>query len=57
VFVIVDRVTEQRYVPAKSADKSTIRLLLAERQQEPLPTILRDSAYDSLTEDGQIERE
>jgi len=30
VFVFVDRGTEQRYlVPVKSADKSTIRLLLA----------------------------
>ncbi len=32
VFVLVDRGTEQRYiVPAKSADESTIRLLLADR--------------------------
>ena len=42
VFVLVDRGTEQRYVvPAKSADESTIRLLLTDRQQElspPIPT-------------------
>jgi transposase-like protein len=43
VFVLVDRGTEQRYiVPAKSADESTIRLLLADRQQEPLPVYTTD---------------
>ncbi|MDB9253350.1 IS1595 family transposase [Halorubrum ezzemoulense] len=59
VFVLVDRGTEQRYVvPAKSADESTIRLLLADRQQEPL-TVYTDGfrAYDPLTEDEQLDRE
>jgi len=37
VFIIADRGTGQRYViPAKAADESTIRLLLADRQQESL---------------------
>jgi transposase-like protein len=55
----VDRGTEQRYVvPAKSADESTIRLLLADRQQEPL-TVYTDGfrAYDPLDEDEQFDRE
>ena len=59
VFVLVDRSTDQRYVvPAKSADESTIRLLLADRQQEPL-TVYTDgfSAYDPLEEDDQFDRE
>ncbi|MDB2275446.1 IS1595 family transposase [Halorubrum ezzemoulense] len=59
VFVLVDRGTEQRYVvPPKSADESTIRLLLADRQQEPL-TVYTDGfrAYDPLTEDEQFDRE
>ena len=59
IFVLVDRGTEQRYVvPAKSADESTIRLLLADRQQVPL-TVYTDGfrAYDPLTEDGQFNRE
>jgi len=59
VFVLVDRGTEQRYVvPAKSADESTIRLLLADRQQEPL-SVYTDGfrAYDPLTEDEQFDRE
>ena len=59
VFVLVDRGTEQRYVvPAKSADESTIRLLLADRQREPL-TVYTDGfrAYDPLDEDEQFKRE
>ncbi|MDB9278086.1 IS1595 family transposase, partial [Halorubrum ezzemoulense] len=59
VFVFVDRGTEQRYVvPAKSADESTIRLLLADRQQEPL-TVYTDGfcAYDPLTKDETFDRE
>ncbi|ELZ49047.1 ISH4 transposase [Halorubrum californiense DSM 19288] len=55
----MDRGTEQRYlVPAKSADESTIRLLLAGRQQEPL-TVYTDGfrAYDTLEEDESFERE
>jgi len=50
VFVLVDRGTEQRYlVPAKSANESTIRLLLAVSQQEPL-TVYTDGfrAYNPL---------
>ncbi|WP_425433526.1 IS1595 family transposase [Halorubrum ezzemoulense] len=59
VFVLVDRSTDQRYVvPAKSADESTIRLLLADRQQEPL-TVYTDGfcAYDPLTKDETFDRE
>ena len=59
VFVLVDRGTEQRYVvPAKSADESTIRLLLTDRQQEPL-TVYTDGfcAYDPLDEDEEFDRE
>ena len=59
VFVLVDRGTDQRYVvPAKSADESTIRLLLADRQKEPL-TVYTDGfrAYDRLTEGDQFDRE
>ncbi|GAB3703596.1 hypothetical protein GCM10028858_20980 [Halorubrum pallidum] len=59
MFVLVDRGTEQRYVvPAKSADESAIRLLLADRQQEPL-TVYTDGfcAYDPLDEDEQFDRE
>jgi len=55
----VDRGTQQRYiVPAKSADESTIRLLLADCQQEPL-TVYTDGfcAYDPLEEDEQFDRE
>jgi len=37
VFTIADRGTRQPYViPAKTADKSTIRLLLADHRQELL---------------------
>jgi transposase-like protein len=37
VFIITDRGTGQRYViPEKAADESTIRLLLADRTQEPI---------------------
>ena len=59
VFVLVDRGTEQRYVvPAKSADEPTIRLLLADRQQEPL-TVYTDGfrAYGPLDEDERFDRE
>ena len=59
VFVLVDRGTEKRYiVPAKSADESTIRLLLADRQQEPLP-VYTDGfcAYDPLEKDESFDRE
>jgi transposase-like protein len=59
VFVLVDRGTEQRYViPAKAADESTIRLLLADRQQESL-TVYTDGfrAYEPLEEDDAFDRE
>jgi transposase-like protein len=44
-------------VPAKSADESTIRLLLADRQQGPL-TVYTDGfrAYDPLVKDEQFNR-
>jgi len=48
VFVLVDWGTEKQYfVPAKSADESTIRFLLADLQQESL-TVYNDGfcAYD-----------
>jgi len=53
VFIIADRGTGQRYViPAKAADESTIRLLLADRQQESL-TVYTDGfrAYEPLEDD------
>ena len=59
VFVLVDRGTEQRYVvPAKSADESTIRLLLADRQQDP-QTVYTDGfcAYNPLEGDERFDRE
>jgi transposase-like protein len=58
VFTIVDRGTGDRYVvPAKSADESTVRLLLADRQQESL-TIYTDGfrAYGPLDENHDIDR-
>ena len=59
VVTIVDRGTGDRYViPAKSADESTIRLLLANREKEPL-TVYTDGfrAYDPLAEDDAFDRE
>jgi transposase-like protein len=59
IFVLVDRGTGQRYViPAKTADESTVRLLLAARQQESL-TIYTDGfrAYDPFEGDDTFERE
>ena len=59
VFTIVDRGTGNRYViPAKSADESTIRLLLANREKEPL-TVYTDGfrAYEPLEKDDAFERE
>ncbi|WP_318569941.1 IS1595 family transposase [Salinigranum marinum] len=59
VFVLVDRGTKQRYViPAKAADESTIRLLLADRQQESI-TVYTDGfrAYEPLEEDDSFDRE
>lgn len=51
VFILVDRGSGDRYViPAKAADKSTIRLLLADRQQKSL-TVFTDGfrAYEPLS--------
>ncbi|ELY99126.1 Insertion element protein [Natrialba aegyptia DSM 13077] len=59
VFTIVDRGTGNRYaIPAKSVDESTIRLLLAVCEKEPL-TIYTDGfcAYDPLAEDDAFDRE
>jgi len=59
VFIIADRGTGQRYViPAKAADESTIRLLLADRHQESL-TVYTDGfrAYEPLESDDAFDRE
>ena len=59
VFILVDRGTGQRYViPAKSTDESTVRLLLAGREEESL-TVYTDGfrAYDPLDEDDRFHRE
>jgi len=53
VFILADRGTRQRYViPAKAADESTIRLLLADRKEESL-TVYTDGfrAYEPLEDD------
>ncbi len=59
VFLLADRGTGNRYVlPAKTADESTIRLLLAVGQQESL-TVSTDGfrAYEPLEEDDAFDRE
>jgi len=59
VFILADRGTGQRYViPAKAADESTIRLLLADRQEESL-TVYTDGfrAYEPLEADDAFTRE
>jgi len=59
VFTIVDRGTGQRYVvPAKSADESTVRLLLGNHEEESL-TVYTDGfrAYDPLEDDDEFTRE
>jgi transposase-like protein len=59
VFILADRGTGQRYViPAKAADESTIRLLLADRKEESL-TVYTDGfrAYEPLDEDDAFDRE
>ena len=58
VFTLVNRGSGQRYVvPAKSADESTVRLLLGERQEESL-TVYTDGfrAYDPLEDDENFQR-
>ncbi|SEL33624.1 IS1595 family transposase [Haloferax larsenii] len=59
VFTVVDRGSDQRYVvPAKSADESTVRLLLENHEKESL-TVYTDGfrAYDPLDDDRNFERE
>ena len=59
VFILVDRGSDDHYVmPAKTADESTIRLLLANRQQESL-TVYTDGfrSYEPLEEDAAFDRE
>ena len=59
VFILADRGTGERHViPAKAADESTIRLLLADRHQESL-TVYTDGfrAYEPLEEDDAFTRE
>ncbi|MDL0137498.1 IS1595 family transposase [Halobacterium salinarum] len=59
VFTLVDRGSDQRYViPAKSADESTVRLLLDNREKESL-TVYTDGfrAYDPLDDDENFHRE
>jgi transposase len=59
VFILADRSPGERYViPSKDADESTIRLLLANRQQESL-TVYTDGfrAYEPLEEDDAFSRE
>ena len=59
VFILADRGTGERHViPAKDADESTVRLLLANRQQESL-TVYTDGfrAYEPLKEDDAFTRE
>jgi len=59
VFILADRGTNKRYViPAKAADESTIRLLLADRRQESR-TVYTDGfrAYEPLEEDDAFTRE
>jgi len=59
VFILADRGTGETYVyPAKAADKSTIRLLLGDRQQESL-TAYTDGfrAYNPLDSDDAFDRE
>src|SRR6056297_546378 len=59
VFTLIDRGSNERYVvPAKSANESTVRLLLGEHNQESL-TVYTDGfrAYDPLEDDEDFDRE
>ena len=59
VFILVDRGTGQRYViPAKSANESTVRLLLAASEEESL-RVYTDGfrTYDPLDDDDRFHRE
>ena len=59
VFILVDRGSDQRYVvPAKSADESTVRLLLVDCEKKPLTAYPDGSrAYDPLDNDENYQRE
>ena len=59
VFTLVDHGSNDRYVvPAKSADESTVRLLLADHDEESL-TVYTDGfrAYDPLEDEDSFTRE
>jgi len=58
VFTLADRGPDDRYVvPAKSADESTIRLLLADHDEVSLTTYTGGfRAYDPLEEDDAFTR-
>ena len=59
VFTLVDRGSDDWYVvPAKSVDESTVRLLLANHEQESI-TVYTDGfrAYDPLEDDDAFDRE
>jgi len=59
VFMIADRSTDERYVvPTKSSEESTVRLLLADHEEESL-TVYTDGfrAYEPLEDDEEFERE
>jgi transposase len=59
VFILTDRGAGETYVhPAKAADESTIRLLLADRKEESL-TVYTDGfrAYEPLDEDDAFDRQ
>ena len=59
MFTFVDRGTGNRYVvPAKSTNESTVRLLLAVREKEPLLVYTGGfRAYDPLDDDERFHRE
>jgi transposase-like protein len=58
VFTLVDRGSEERYVvPAKSTEESTVRLLIADHEQESLTVYTnRFGAYDPLEDDDEFDR-
>lgn len=59
MFTLVDRGSGKRYVvPAKSADESTARLLLAAREKEPLTVYTNGfRAYVPLDDNERFHRE
>lgn len=59
MFTLVDRGTGQRYVvPTKSADESTVRLLIADREEESL-AVYTDGfrAHEPLEDDDTYQQE